>query len=417
MVDVRMSDRIQAAVQKDRLVESALELVGIPSPTGYELAMAENIRSRLGGLGMEASLQEVEEGRANALGLWQGAGGGKSLMFNGHLDTSYSGQEPWLAGIRGFQPSGFVSDGHIYGLGISNMKGALCCYIEAVRALKDAGVRLRGDLLIAGVAGEIEKTQWGDEFRGREYRGYGVGSHYLPSHGGVADMCILGEPTEQKIVLGHYGTVWMRISTRGPFIHTALAAGKLDENSIGRMRSVLDAVIGWIPGWEERTTYRGLRGVVNIGALRGGFPWRVSRTPHRTDLFLDVRVPPTMPMQEAVRELRGMVRDLGQRFPEHGIESEIFVTSPGAEISEDHPLVAAVEASHREVFGDLPERGSVRWSSDASVLTRYGIETLNYGTSSGLPSAEDGENLAIAGLVDTARVYALAAARICGVAT
>jgi len=67
--------------------------------------------------------------------------------------------------------------------------------------------------------------------------------------------------------------------------------------------------------------------------------------------------------------------------------AEIFVTSPGAEISEDHPLVAAVEASHREVFGDVPERGSVRWSSDASVLTRYGIETLNYGTSSGLPSA------------------------------
>ncbi len=58
----------------------------------------------------------------------------------------------------------------------------------------------------------------------------------------------------------------------------------------------------------------------------------------------------------------------------------------------------------------------MRWFSDASVLTRYGIETLNYGTSSGLPGAE-GENLEISGLVATARVYALAAARICEVAS
>jgi hypothetical protein len=49
------------------------------------------------------------------------------------------------------------------------------------------------------------------------------------------------------------------------------------------------------------------------------------------------------------------------------------------------------------------------------VLSRYGIATVNYGTSSALPGAE-GENLAISGLVDTAKVYALTAARVCGVA-
>ena len=56
-------------------------------------------------------------------------------------------------------PSAFVEDGRLYGLGISNMKGALACYVEAVRALQDGGVRLRGDLLVAAVCGEIEKTQ------------------------------------------------------------------------------------------------------------------------------------------------------------------------------------------------------------------------------------------------------------------
>ena len=55
-----------------------------------------------------------------------------------------------------------------------------------------------------------------------------------------------------------------------------------------------------------------------------------------------------------------------------------------------------------------------RWFSDASVLTRYGIATVNYGTSSGLPDAELGENLEIEGLVKMAEVYALAAARSAG---
>src|SRR5207247_11229709 len=100
-------------------------------------------------------------GRAKGVGTGRGGGGGPTLMFNGHLDTSYSGRESWLQGIPGFQPQGFERDGRIYGLGISNMKGALCCYLAAVRALREAGVSLRGDVMIAAVAGEIEKTQQG----------------------------------------------------------------------------------------------------------------------------------------------------------------------------------------------------------------------------------------------------------------
>jgi acetylornithine deacetylase/succinyl-diaminopimelate desuccinylase-like protein len=380
--------------------------------------MGERVRDELADLGLQVQWQEVEEGRPNVVGLWEGSGGGggKSLMFNGHMDTSYSGREPWLAGIRGFQPEGFVQDGRVYGLGISNMKGALACYMEAVRALRDAGVRLRGDVMIACVAGEIEKTQWHPDFVGREYRGYASGSRFLASHGAVTDMCILGEPTEQKIVLGHYGAVWMRISTAGPFIHTAFSQGRRDETSIVRMRDVLAAVLEFAPEWEARTEYGGKPGIVNIGAINGGFAWRVSRTPHRTDLFVDFRVPPTMPMAVARRELGDFVRELRKRFPEHGIESEVYVTAPGSEIEEDHPLVAAIDEAHRGVFGLTPERDTVRWFSDASALTRYGIESVNYGTSSGLPDPELGENLDIEGLVKIADVYARVAQTICEVA-
>src|SRR5262245_56130140 len=326
-------------IERDRLVEWASRAIGTPSFTGSEEAMAELMRETFVAMRLQVQWQQVEDGRANVLGTRAGTGGGPSLMFNGHMDTSYSGKEPWLAHVPGFQPSAFVEDGRLYGLGISNMKGALACYVEATRALDDAGVRLRGDVLIAAVSGEIEKTQYGDA-QGAEYRGYAAGSRYLVSHGGVADMCVLGEPTESKLVLGHFGSLWLRISTKGPFIHTAFSAGKLDENSIVRMRDVLDAVLEWIPTWETdpANAYRGAIAIVNVGALQGGFGWRVSRTPHRADLFLDVRVPPTKEMTVARTQVLDMVRGLAERFPGHGIEGEVYVTAPGAEIAEDHPL-------------------------------------------------------------------------------
>jgi acetylornithine deacetylase len=397
------------AIDPDRLVDLAIRLVSVPSFTGSEEPIAHFVQDVLSELGLQVQWQQVEEGRANVLGTWAGAGGGPTLMFNGHLDTSYSGREPWLQGIPGFQPQGFERDGRIYGLGISNMKGALACYVEAVRALQEAGVRLRGDVLIAAVAGEIEKTQQGDA-QGAEYRGYAAGSRYLVTHGGAADMCILGEPTENKLVLAHFGSLWLRLSTHGPFVHTAFSEGRRGENSIVRMAPVLERVLEWLPQWEKEMSHDTVRGVANVGGIEGGFGWRASRTPHRTDLFVDLRVPPDVEMAEARRRALDFARSLD------GVDAEVYVTAPGARIDDGHPLVAALEEAHTEVFGQKPERDVTRWFSDASVLSRYGIATVNYGTSSGLPDAELGENLAIDGLVKTADVYARAATKVCGVA-
>src|SRR6185436_1387127 len=98
------------------------------------------------------------------------------------------------------------------------------------------------------------------------------------------------------------------------------------------------------------------------------------------------------------------------------VDAEVYVSAPGAEIDRSSSVVAAVGEAHAEVFGSPPETDITRWFSDASVLSRYGIPTLNYGTSSGLPDAELGENLETAGLVRTAEVYARAAMRLCGTA-
>ncbi len=406
---------IEGAVDRTRLVGTAKALVDVGSPTGHEADIAHEVAARCEQLGLRTVLQEVEPGRPNVLGTRPGVGIGRSLMFNGHMDTSYSGDEPHLRDLPGFRPVALERDGRIWGLGIANMKGAIACYLEAVAALRDAQVALRGTVVVAAVVGEIEKSQWAPEFVGAEFRGYSAGSHYLVSHGGGAvDVCVLGEPTENRVVTGHYGSVWGRISTKGPYVHTAFSRASHEQNSILRMAGLLPLVERWISAFEEQSEYGGVPGVVNIGAVRGGQPWRLSRTPERTDLFLDIRIPPTMSLQEACRRFEELVGELRNAAPDAGIDSEIFVTSPGAQIAPDHALVRAIEVSHTRVFGVPPEHDTVRWSSDASVLSRYGIETLNYGASSGLPHPE-GENLGIEELVRTATVYALTAALICEV--
>jgi len=405
---------VRAAVDRERLVETACDLVAIPSFTGDEYACAEYLLGEFDSIGLESTFQLVEEGRANAIGRWRGVGEGRHLMFNGHLDTSYSGEEDWLDG-PGFKPQPLVRDETILGLGIMNMKGAVACYVEAVRALQDCGISLSGDLIVAGVAGEIEKSQWDREYVGPEYRGYGSGTAYLLTHGVLADACVLGEPTEEKIALGHFGSLWGRISTSGPFIHTAFSSGRSEENSIIRMRRVIERIEEWVPEWETQAAYRGMPAAANLGAISGGFPWRASRTPHRTDLFLDIRVPPSMPMMEAVRAFYSLVRQLDGEFPEMGLTSEIYVTVPGSEIDPSHPLVGIIEESHRDAAGTTPATDYVRWGSDASALTRHGVASVNYGPiSSGLPGPE-GESVPIDSLVRMATSYALIATRFCGV--
>ncbi|HZQ25048.1 MAG TPA: M20/M25/M40 family metallo-hydrolase [Terriglobales bacterium] len=412
-LDPGLAERILNEVREDEIVSMCCDVINIPSPTGEELQMAEYMRVALQKIGLDITWQEVEDARANVVGRWTGVGGGKNLMFNGHMDTSNTGREEFLTGI-GYKPNAVVKNGMIYGLGIYNMKGALVCYTHAVKALQRAGVRLRGDVIVAAVAGEIEKTQWG-EFKGKEYRGYGFGTHYLVNHGILPDMCILGEPTDTHLVLEHFGSMWVRISCTGIYVHTAFCEGREEMNSIRRMHELLSEIMPWIASWETKAAYGGKKAIVNLGGIRGGHGWRASRTPEKTDLFLDVRVPPSIAMHDARREVQEVFLRLRDRHPDWGLEFETYVSVPGARISPEHELIRAIDANHSWVMGQPPQREVVTWCSDASVLTRYGIETVNYGPSSG-PRDKEGEKVSIKTLVDITRVYALTAAQICRVA-
>ncbi len=406
-----MREAILNHVLEEDIVSMCCDLINIPSPTGAELNLAEYMRAAFQRLGLTVTWQQVEDARANVIGRLEGAGSGPCLMFNGHMDTSNSGDEEFLTGI-GYKPHAVVKEGMIYGLGIYNMKGALACYLHAVKALLDAGIKVDGDIILGAVCGEIEKTQWG-EFQGKEYRGYGAGTHYLVSHGVLPDMCILGEPTDMKLVLEHAGSMWVRFGLTGNYVHSAFAPGKEHQNAIRRMHQVLEEVMRWIQEWQEQASWAGRPGFVNLGCVQAGHPWRASRTPERADLFLDVRVPPTMSMTDARRAAKRLFLSMKEKYPQYGLDFETYVSVPGATIDASHAMVQAIERNHQQVTGSSPERDTVLWCSDASVLSRFDCPTLNYGPSSG-PRDHEGEKVAIKTLVDITKVYALTAAEICG---
>jgi acetylornithine deacetylase/succinyl-diaminopimelate desuccinylase-like protein len=216
------------------------------------------------------------------------------------------------------------------------------------------------------------------------------------------------------VVLEHFGSLWVRISCTGIYVHTAFCEGREEMNSIRRMHELMNEILEWIDLWEKKASYGGKKAIVNLGGIRGGHAWRASRTPEKTDLFLDVRVPPSISMNDARREIQQVFFELEKKHPDWGLEFETYVSVPGARIREDHEMIKAIDANHERIMGKPPDREVVCWCSDASVLSRYGIETVNYGPSSG-PRDAEGEKVKIKTLVDITKIYALTAAELCGV--
>ena len=150
-------------------------------------------------LGLEAELQPVEGERVNAIGRWQGTGGGKSLLFNGHLDTNPA-TEGWTVDPWG----GLVDDKFIYGIGVSNMKAGDAAYFCAVKTLIDAGVRLKGDVILTFVVGELQG---------------GVGTLAAIRQGVRADYFINSEPTDLQALTMHAAAFTFIIELTGNTRH------------------------------------------------------------------------------------------------------------------------------------------------------------------------------------------------------
>ena len=77
----------------------------------------------------------------------------------------------------------------------------------ALQMLRDSGVKLKGDIVVAGVVGEIEKAPI-DNWQGARYRGGGFGARFMLNHGVTADFCINGEPTGMRLQTANAGYIF-----------------------------------------------------------------------------------------------------------------------------------------------------------------------------------------------------------------
>jgi acetylornithine deacetylase/succinyl-diaminopimelate desuccinylase-like protein len=351
--------------------------------------------------------QEVEDGRPNVIGTLKGTGGGATLMFNAHMDHFDNPQET------------VVEEDRIYGRGLVNMKAAFACYIEAVTAIQKAGIKLKGDLIISGVVGEIEKAQTG-RFQGKTYRGSGVGARYLMDHGVMADMCIIGEPTGLQLQLGNSGLVWARVSVDGKAAKFVLAACK-----------VAQAIQDWEKAYQRKYPHKFMLPTVQIGAIDGGNAFKPGTRP-TTDIFVIVKMLPHTPPLVIKRDLEEVCDRVRKREPDIlDIRVDLYLTTPGYEVSKGEYVVGAMETAHLAVFNKpAPYAKPVRYgiTSDGSRMAAYGVPAITYGPGFGTHLVDPTETRApaewdtpsgirrgvgIDNMVNCTKVYALAALDIC----
>jgi acetylornithine deacetylase len=400
-------------------IRALTDMVDIPSGTGEEAALARWMADRLQTLGFETQLQEISPGRPNALGRLRGAGGGATLLLCGHLDTSYSGREEHLT-APGFKPRAMRDGEWIYGLGANNMKSGLAALLGAAAAIRTAGLALRGDLLFAAVAGEIEKAPV-EEFQGPQYEGYGAGVRAMLAGGLKADGCILAEPTGLRLSPGHMGSIWARIVVAGTTMHTAFLGKVRAVHAIEKALKVLEAVRQWIPEYRAQHAFMGERPAVNIAAVRAGWPWRAARTPADCRIYLDVRTLHDQDPEDVRRELEGVLADVRRADPEVQAALDFYLVNPGTLISTEEPVARAVGRAHEAVVGRAPEVAYRGPATDATHLNHHGIPTIVYGPGGRTRgegalgwSADAGEHVHVQDVVTAARVFTHAILDFCG---
>jgi acetylornithine deacetylase len=413
--------KVLAQIDRDELARLGCDLTSIPSPTGGEKAIAEFILNWLEASGIKAVRQDVEVDRPNAVGIVKGDGTGLSLGFNGHMDTSFTGTAEDARMVANMEPesdlSGKIVGGKVQGLGISNMKGGVAAFMIAGKALKTSGVKLKGDVILAAVVGEISRTPIGP-WQTKEYRGEGAGTRHLLTHGMHSDYAVVADGSDMNIVWTQNGVVQVKIQTFGK-AEAAWGSNRITHpmvkmNAIVKMTQIIAAIERWGAEFEAKYVYDSPTGPlypkVNIGAIEGGAPYRPNYFPGVCAIYLDIRMPPQVRPVQIKHELEKTLNSTGLDY-----EMDIYKTLLGHEGKNVEPLVKSAEEAYRHLFGDkikheAPDRASI-WT-DTNVYNELGIPAIKIGPR-GRRIGPRNEEIEIDAMLKAAQLYALIALDIC----
>ena len=420
-IDKDTAKKVLSHIDRDELAQLGCDLTSIPSPTGQEKAIAEFILAWFEANGLKAVRQDVEVDRPNAVGIVKGDGTGLSLGLNGHTDTSFTGTSADLRMVANVEPEaelkGRIVGDKVQGLGISNMKGGVAAIMIAGKALQKSGVKLKGDVIVAAVVGEISRSPIGP-WQSQEYRGEGAGTRHLLTHGMHSDYAVVADGSDLNIVWTQTGVVQAKITTFGKAEAawgTKRSAYPMEKvNAIVKMTKIIAALEQWGAEFEEKYIYNSPTGPlypkVNIGAIEGGAPYRPNYFPGVCSIYVDIRMPPQVRPVTIKHEMEQVLSKLGLDY-----ELDIYKSLLGHEGKNVEPLVQSAQEAHQHLFGEKikpesPDRASI-WT-DTNIYNELGIPAIKIGPRGRRISARN-EEIEIDVMLRAAQIYALIALDIC----
>jgi acetylornithine deacetylase len=410
--------RALEALDIDGMVDYLCSLIAVPSTGGRETEAQSHVAAELRRIGFSVDTWEIDFDEARrhpsfsmgipreeGVGVVGTMGGeeGRSLILNGHIDVVSAGDEsnwthpPW---------KGTVEDGLIYGRGTVDMKGGLVCAFYAAKAIRDAGVKLKGKLILESAIGEEDG---------------GVGTLAAVLRGYRADGAIIMEPSELNLVAAQAGALAFRVTVQGKSAHACVREEGV--SAIEKFIPLHDALRAL-----EAERNRGINDPLyrrysipyplSVGKVQGGnWPGSVAES-----LFFEGRigVPVGERIEEARRSLEEAIRKASERdawLMEHPPRVEwIGYQFKPASIPARDPVVETVAGSFRDVAGRAPSVEGVTYSSDMHYLV-YDAETptLLFGPGNVRRSHSPDECVPVSDLVTVARTLCLTAMRFCGI--
>ena len=400
------------------------DLVRRRSTLHHERSAQERVLEELRALGLEGSTQEVDHGaiarlpgyspvdwayrgRPNVSARAPGHGGGRSLVFNGHIDVVPATPErlwtvdPWGAEIRGDR---------MYGRGAADMKAGVAAMIYAVAAIRRAGVELAGDVLLQTV---IEEECTGN--------GSLAAVRALTGEGG-ADAAIIPEPFNQTLLTAQIGVLWARVTVLGAGAHVLGAdrAVNANEKAAFLMQGIREMEAAANDPAARHAAYRDVAHPLNynVGVVHGG-DWP-SSVPSECVLEVRFAAYPGADLDAAQARFHEDLRAYAARDPwlaEHPPEIAFYgFKAEGCVVDPATPLFDALRGAHRAVMGtDARPYVSTATTDVRFFAHHHGIPATCYGPVGANLHAPD-EWVDLPSVRNVTKVLARAALDWCGVA-
>lgn len=350
-------------VDRDLATTLTQELVRIPSVNPDlvpgapgEAEVASYIAGKLRDWGLEVRVNGASPGRPNVIGILEGSGGGRTLLFNGHMDT---------VGTEGMSDpfSGELKEGKVYGRGAIDMKGSLAATLCATKAIVDSNAPLRGNVIFTYVADE-------------EYASVGTAAVVAEIEAGRLprpDAAVNTEPSGLRVGIGHKGFAWLAVDVAGTAAHGSRP--DLGVDAIVQMGKVLVE----IDRWQERLSAGRAHpllgtGSVHASLIEGGR--ELSSYPDHCRLKLERRTVPPEDADTVLAELQAILEKLRTEDGDFRATSELLLVRNPFEADPWSDIVETVSEALARVTGEPAVTMTHTGWLDSALLGDAGIPTV-----------------------------------------